>query len=261
MTTLDEYTDILRWEWAAMDRLCSDLTEDQWSTQSYCPDWDIAGVLTHVCGVERVLTGWAPSTEDPPPFARIGEFQHDVEGLSGAELLGRCREAMNARFAHLESLDPGVVDLASITPTGMNTYGSFLRVRVFDIWVHERDMAWPLGLATDDTGPAAATALDEVSAAIGYIVGKKIGLPDGLGITFHITGGVDAELCVKVDGRAARVESLGDPDVEVHVDSATFVMLAAGRVDPQTCIDRGLISWSGDAEWGEKSARGLRYTM
>ena len=40
----------------------------------------------------------------------------------------------------------------------------------------------------------------------------------------------------------------------------TFVMLAAGRIDPQEQIDAGTITWSGDAEWGERAARNLAYT-
>ena len=44
-------------------------------------------------------------------------------------------------------------------------------------------------------------------------------------------------------------------------EGATFVLLAAGRIDPQERIDTGRITWSGDAEWGERMARNLAYTM
>ena len=65
---------------------------------------------------------------------------------------------------------------------------------------------------------------------------------------------------VLVDGRAGVVESLPDPYVEITADNLTFIQLAAGRIDPQECIDSGRITWAGNAEWGEKAARNLRYT-
>ncbi len=261
MTTLAEYIDLQHSEWDGIERLCTDLTPEQWAVRSYCPDWDIAGVLTHVAAVEKVLTGWVPSTEQPPPFGRMGEFEVEVAGLTGPELLARCAEVMAARLVDLEAMDPSVVEAASITPTGIGTYGGFLQVRIFDLWVHRRDMAGPLGITIDDSGPTTEMALAEVGGALGYIVGKKIGLPDGMGITFHITGGVETEFHVRVDGRAARVESLEEPDVEITTDVGTFILLAAGRVDPRQRIEAGRISWSGDAEWGETAATNLRYTM
>ena len=66
---------------------------------------------------------------------------------------------------------------------------------------------------------------------------------------------------VAVDGRAGLVDSVDDPAFTLNADTETFVMLACGRVDPQERIDAGRISWTGDAEWGEKAARNLRFTM
>ena len=76
----------------------------------------------------------------------------------------------------------------------------------------------------------------------------------------HVTGGVERDIAVVVDGKARPVDSVADPDVEVTADVETFVLLAAGRIDPQTRIDDGRITWSGDAEWGERMARNLAYT-
>jgi len=158
-------------------------------------------------------------------------------------------------------MDPAVVDEPSITPAGLRTYGAFLQIRIFDMWVHARDIAIPLGEQLDNTGPGAEIALAEVAGSIGYIVGKKIGLPDGMSIVFHVNEGVEDDLGVLVDGRARVVDELDSPDVEVTADLQTFMMLAAGRVDPQAQIDAGKISWTGDDQWGEAAARNLAYTM
>lgn len=119
----------------------------------------------------------------------------------------------------------------------------------------------PLGIAGDDGGPAAEMSLDEVQGSIGYIAGKKIGVPEGKGIAFHVTGPMQRDILVKVDGRAARVPELPNPDVTVEADALTFMLLACGRIDPEGPIADGRITWSGDAELGARAARNLAFTM
>ncbi len=207
------------------------------------------------------LDGWAPSTENPPPFGKLATFQSEAAGFDRARLAMRVDEITASRLDHLRSLDPSVVDAPSITPAGIRTYGAFLQIRIFDMWVHARDIAIPMGEQLDNTGLAAEIALAEVAGSIGYIVGKKIGLPDGKSIVFHVNGGVERDLAVVVDGRAKVVEAVDSPDVEVSADLQTFMMLAAGRVDPQAQIDAGKITWTGDDQWGEAAARKLAYTI
>ena len=236
-------------------------TADDLTVQSLCPDWDVRGVIAHALGVESVLDGWAPSTETPPPFGKMGDVAARMADLAPDELAATVAELTASRLQHLRSLDPGVIDGPSVTPTGVKTYGDFLRIRVFDLWVHARDIAIPLGRSIDPGGISAELALDEVGGAIGYIVGKKVGLPDGHSAVVHVTGDVERDIAVVVDGRARPVDSVADPDVGLTADVETFILLAAGRVDPQTRIDDGRITWSGDPEWGERMARNLAYTM
>jgi uncharacterized protein (TIGR03083 family) len=246
--------------YARYNDLCARLSDEQMAAPSLCPGWDVRAVITHVIGVEEVLDGWVPSVEVPPPFEKMGSYETEMVALDRDGFAARVAEITASRLADLGGLDPSVVDEPSITPTGVATYGRFLQVRVFDLWVHARDIAIPLGEATDDSGFAAEAALQEVDDSIGYIVGKKIGLPDGKSIVFHIRGGVDRDIAVSVDGRAARVDAVDDADVELTADVETFVMLAAGRIDPQAQIDAGRIVWSGDDVWGETAARNLAYT-
>jgi uncharacterized protein (TIGR03083 family) len=240
---------------------CRDVGADELATQSLCPDWDVRDVIAHAIGVETVLDGWEPSADSPPPFSKMREFADEVADLSPDALAAKVAEVASSRLEHLRSLAPGVVDAPSITPTGLRTYGDFLRIRVFDLWVHARDISVPLGRALDPGGTTTEIALDEVAGSIGYIVGKKVGLPDGRSAAVHVTGAVERDIAVVVDGKARIVESLDDPDVELTADVETFILLAAGRIDPGERIGDARISWSGDAEWGERMARNLAYTM
>lgn len=252
-----------------IEALVSDLGPDDWAVQSCCPDWDVKGVVTHLAGIEDLLLGWVPAADDePPPFQKLGPFEAAAADWSGPELAARLAEVYAGRRADLAAMSDDQWTHRCMTPVGPGTYDGFMAVRVFDLWVHVRDITWPLGRDTDDSGARAELALDQVHNSLGYIAGKKIGLPDGMSLAFHLSGGVERDLFVQVDGRAAVVDHLDDPTVHVDADSTAFAMLACGRVDPQEQIDAGHISWrpgsgtQADADqWGEQAARNLRFTM
>jgi len=247
-----------------LEAFTADLGEADWPVQSYCPDWTVHGVVAHLLGIEEMLTGWFPeSAEADLPFHKVAEAMPALAALSGPELAARTGEVLATRRAELAALTDEQMAQGSPTPVGPGTYGRFMDVRVFDFWVHQRDMAMPLGRATDDTGVAAEIALDEVHQSMGYIAGKKIGLPDGASLAVHLTGPLERHIYVAVDGRAGLVEAadVPSPTAELTANSTSFIMLACGRVDPQAEIDAGRISWSGDPELGERAARSLRFTM
>ena len=176
-------------------------------------------------------------------------------------MFDRYRDVIAVRGDELAAMSDDDFDLPCMTPVGPGTYGRFMDIRVFDFWVHEQDVRVPLGLPGHENGPAAAAAIHEIEMSLGYIIGRKVGLPDGTSITIDLTGPVDRVFHVVVDGRAAQVAALESADVTLHTDSTTFALLACGRIDPQEPIDDGRITWDGDAEWGERAARHLAFTM
>lgn len=259
MPSLDEIRTATETCFGRIEALCAGLDSEQWRSQSLCPDWDVRAVINHVTSIEAVLAGWLPEdATTPPPFEKavFADPNASTEDFTQA-----VRAVYNQRREDLAALTPADLERPSWTPVGPTSYGRFLAIRIFDLWVHERDIATPLGLATDDGGIAAEIALAEVEGSIGYIVGKKIGLPDGKGITFRLTGPITCDIHVKVAGKAKRVDKIDAPDAVVTTDSTTFIQLACGRIDPQISIDAGTISWDGDAELGDRAARNLRFTM
>lgn len=247
----------------SLDALLSQLSDDQWTVQSYCPDWDVRGIAMHLAAVEAMLAGEAPgSFTDSVPFNKVGDYVSTVSDLSNADLLSAYQATIADRRAELASYTTDQMDLPSMTPVGPQTYGRFMAIRVFDFWVHEQDIRGPLGMPGHESGAAADMAINEIEISLPYIVGKKIGLPDGKSMTIELTGPVERSMHVKVDGRAGNVDSLDGPaDVVLSANSTAFALLACGRIDPQGPIDDGRVSWSGDAELGEKAARSLRFTM
>lgn len=248
--------------WSSLDDLFDQLTDDQWSTQSLCPEWTVRGVMVHLGAVEYMLLGEPPgSMPDSLPFEKVGEWTRQVATSSDRETFSRYREVVDGRRSELAAMSDEDFDRPCMTPVGPGTYGRFMDVRVFDFWVHEQDVRVPLDMPGHESGPAAEMAIAEIEASLGYIVGRKIGLPDGSSMTIDLPGPIERTFHVAVDGRAARVDSLTDPDVTLHVDSTMFALLACGRVEPQGPIDDGRVSWEGDGEWGERAARNLAFTM
>ena len=262
MTDLARTRDSLQQSFDAIEDLSSRLDSAQWQVQSLCPDWRARDVVTHLGMMERVMTGWLPASEaDLPPLDRVDPYNKEVAALDDTGIARRMREIFAERRADLASLTAADLDRASWTPVGPKTYGRFLEIRIFDFWVHERDITTPLGWPTDDTGPRAEIALAEVEASLGYIVGKKIGLPDSTSIVFHLTGPLERELYVQVEGRARQVAHIDNPDVELATDTLTFIQLACGRIDPQEQISKGRVTWTGNNELGDRAARNLRFTI
>jgi uncharacterized protein (TIGR03083 family) len=262
MTDLSTIQDALAESFDAIEALGADLTPGEWRTPSLCPDWTVRDVFEHLAGIENALVSWVPNAaHTPPPFTLAGSFAKEVAELDANAFMERTHDVLTHRRQDLSVLGPSDLSRPSWTPVGPGTYGRFMEIRIFDFWVHERDISTPLGRSTDDTGARATIALAEVEGSLGYIVGKKVGLPDGRSIVFHLSGPLARDIAVVVDGRARVVENATKADVEIWTDTVTFILLACGRIDPQEPIDLGTILWRGDAEVGERAARNLRFTM
>jgi uncharacterized protein (TIGR03083 family) len=262
VTDLASIRGALEQSYAAVEKLGAAMSAAQWRTQSLCPDWTVRGVVAHLASVENMLVGWLPGSADElPPFDRVAAFGQQTAQVDDVAFAARVAEVFGQRRADLAALTEDDLARPSWTPVGPRTYGSFMDIRIFDFWVHERDITTPLGLRTENGDARAEIALAEVERSLGYIVGKKVGMPDGSSIVFRLNGPLRRDLYVAVDGRAKVVDFIERPHVELNTDSLTFVQLACGRIDPQQQIDEGLVSWTGDADLGNRAARNLRYTM
>ena len=262
MATQDITTEALEICFSEYEELLKNLSEEQWGLQSLCPDWDMRGVGVHLSGIENLLLGWSPSSpEEWPPFGEMAEFEKTSSEWDNSSFIEKTGNILEKRRRELAELDETGWDTPCMTPVGAGTYGRFMNIRVFDFWVHQRDITLPLGVETNDSGVHADIALDEVHGSLGYIVGKKIGLPEGMSIGFRLNGGIERDMFVSVDGRAKVVDEINSPSVELVANSTSFIMLACGRIDPVEEIRAGRISWSGNEEWGEKAAHNLRFTM
>ena len=91
--------------WSSLQALLDELSDDQWSTQSLCPDWDVAGVVMHLIAVEEMLLGRPPSEfAERLPFDEVAGFTDAMSKLTHSELAEKFRTVMAARKAELAAM-------------------------------------------------------------------------------------------------------------------------------------------------------------
>jgi uncharacterized protein (TIGR03083 family) len=257
-------------EWSAIDQLLTSLDPPQWARPTSLPGWSVQDTVAHLIGTESALAGQAPPPSEADiaglPYVRndIGAVNEQwVQGLRGKSsdaILGRFRAVTAARRAALEAMPAEEFDAPSWTPAGPGTYGRFMRIRVFDCWMHEQDVRDAVGLPGHGDGPCAAVALSEVADALGYIVGKRAAAPDGSTVTIELTGPEHVTWHVLVDGRARLANALaGPPTAAIRLSSHLFSRLAGGRVPVAEHLAE--ITVDGDQELGRRVALALPFTI
>jgi uncharacterized protein (TIGR03083 family) len=261
---------LLRNEFGALDTLCTPLTGAQWDTPTCLPGWSVRDVLSHVIGTESMLLGEPVPTVDishitdlANPIAEANELWVEaLRGLSGQEMLTRFADVTGRRASALEAMTQADFDAPSWTPAGRDeTYGRFMRIRHFDCYLHEHDIRYALGIAPREDVDDLASALDEVSTGLGYIVGRRAQLPDGSRVCIELTGPLRRTFLVEVDGRAELVPELhGAPTVGLELPATAFLRLTGGRRDPGVDHASGVV-YSGDAVLGRQLVEHLAFTI
>jgi uncharacterized protein (TIGR03083 family) len=261
---------LLREEFRQLTAVCTPLDADGWDTPTCLPGWTVRDVLSHVIGVEAGLLGEPAPPVDVShlahmrnPIAEANELWVEANrGLTGAQMLARLDDVSARRLLALDAMSQADFDAPSWTPAGRDeTYGRFMRIRHYDCYLHEQDIRLALGLATRDDAPDLSSSLDEVATGLGYIVGRKAGLPDGSRVAIALTGPVARSYFVQVDGRAAVVDALdGEPTVGIELPAMRFLRLTGGRADAGIEPADG-VTFTGDRALGEQLVSNLAFTI
>ncbi|RWA21678.1 hypothetical protein MELE44368_15020 [Mycolicibacterium elephantis DSM 44368] len=258
--------------WDDIAALAAGLDDAQWEAPTPLPGWSVRDVVAHLIGVESMLQG----VETPDADVDVSTLEHVrndigamnerwVRGLrqiSPAELLERFRAVTADRREALTALSEDDWNAVTMTPAGPDSYGRFMRVRVFDCWMHEHDIRDAIGQPVADAElarPAAELSLDEMAASMGFVVGKLGGAPDGARVSIELTGPLGRTINVAVAGRAQVVDDFGGepPTSTIRLDGLLFTRLAGGR----TPLDHDAIAYGGDEAVGRRIVEHLNYVI
>jgi uncharacterized protein (TIGR03083 family) len=238
--------------WDSLDQLLGGLSEQQWQASTPLPGWCVHNVVAHIVGTESMLHGLnAPDVDIDA--STLDHVRNDVgianerwvrhlNAESGPQLLERFRSITADRRKRLTDTSVDDWNAPTPTPVGLESFGRFMRVRLFDCWMHEQDIRDGVGLpssAAELGGPAARLSLDEIAATMGYVVGKLGKAPEGSRVAIELTGPQARTIRVAVDGRAQVVDDFGglDPTSTIRLDGLLFTRLAGGRTDDTAGVE------------------------
>ena len=268
---ITQATEALKTEWEVIGQLCSDFTDEDWDQATDCPLWSVKDNLSHIIGTELFLLGKELPTielKDESMFkndiAKMNELWiEERRNTSGEEILQEFKEVTKSRLEILANLSEEEWIAEGPTPVGMAPYFRFMEVRVLDCWMHEQDIRQALSKPGNQEGMAVEIMLNEVTKAMGFVVGKKGGAPDGCKVEFDLTGPVMRNIKIQVDGkRAGVVDDFVEPDIKIQTDTMTFTRLIGGRVKPEEVIDALNISSSNEfVETRENIINNLNYMI
>ncbi|MFD3747694.1 maleylpyruvate isomerase N-terminal domain-containing protein [Nocardia sp. NPDC058633] len=272
----EQLTDLLAEQWEAIALLVTDLDEKAWRRPSPLPGWTLFDVVAHVIGTESWLLGQTPPAHDPLrpktdvrtlPHVRnevavLNEIWVDrLRPLSGKRLLALFDETTERRRAALAAMDDDAWQTPTVSPVGQVPYGRFMRVRLFDCWMHELDLADGIGRSVPEGGARAEAAFTELTLGLGRAVVKGAKAPDGSLITLDLIGPVTRQVHLSVAGGRGSVldEISAEPTTVIRLDSGLFARLRGGRTTVEKHPDEVVVE--GDTALGERLVRNLAFTI
>jgi uncharacterized protein (TIGR03083 family) len=266
----DRTVALLASTWAAIDELYAGLDDAAYDRPTCLPGWTVRDQLAHIAATELSLSGEAVPEVD---VSGLDHVKNDIgtmnerwiasmRSLAGPEVLERFRQVTAARLATLGAMSQGDFDAPSWTPAGPDeTYGRFMRIRHYDSFTHEHDTREAVGVPNRDDADAIASCLDETETALGFIVGRRAGIPEGNRVRIELTGTVPRTYLIEVTDRARPVESFaGDATVGLVLPDQLFLRLTAGRRDATPHLGAD-IEVSGDEELARQLATHLAFTI
>ncbi|MCJ1678584.1 maleylpyruvate isomerase family mycothiol-dependent enzyme [Streptomyces sp. APSN-46.1] len=259
--SLQPYADAWTHSIEAISELVLPLTEGEWNRATPCPGWSVRDVVSHIIGLECEQLG------DPRPihtlprdlrhvvdeFTRYMEVQVDVRRHHTApEMTSELEYTVIRRARQLrnEKRDPATLVRAPLG--GQVTLEHALRLRAWDVWLHEQDLRAALGAPGNWDSPGAFVVRDMLLEMLPMVVAKRAGAPANSAVVVDVHGPVEFMRTVRVNaegrGTVDSAPSLG-PAVTLTLDWETYVRLAAGRVRPRAVADR--VKLEGDTALGD----------
>lgn len=195
--------------------LVATFDETQWAAATRCEGWSVQDVIAHLTGTNQFfalsITSGREGTPtrvmaaDFDPVATPALLVDAVRSWTPAETLERFRRSNDKLRTAVDGLDEAAWELPAEAPPGHIAIRLVALHALWDSWVHERDIALPLGLDP-------VVEPDEVIGSLVYVA--------ALGPVFKATRGQDRTGALEV--------SATDPDARFVVEVGDTVSVRAG---------------------------------
>lgn len=223
--------------------LAERMSSAQWSAASILPGWTNADIVAHVVGIERDLLGEPLPAVDPDwdalphaddLFSRYTELAVAARrDMSQPEVCAELRKTIAARREALVK-EPGALGEVVRGPGGWELpRGVVMRMRCFDIWVHDQDIRAGIREPGDLGTDAAWVAAERMLAGLGRTWARDVAAPAGVRGRVNVIGpGVKFAVVIATDaaGRGVTSPDDGQPKaVDLTMSWPTFAALSCGR--------------------------------
>ena len=239
--------------------LLEQVPDEEWSTPTDLPGWDVRAVAAHTAHLEAILAG------GPEETAEVPELPH-ITGLMGTyteigvitrrdtapqAIVEEIRTAAAARYRALTADPPtdGSARPEVIFGGVPWSWETLLRNRPLDVWMHEQDVRRAVGRPGSMDTRAAVHTTAYLMESFGYVLAKKAQAPAGTTAVLRVVGHEPRAFTVGDDGRGRRLDEVpADPTVALAMDRETFVVLAGGR----RTAEPGAVEVTGDDGFGAR---------
>lgn len=265
MTTPEERVSILKAEHQRMEQYLNTLPSDAWDHPSTCDLWTVADVIAHITSFNRetapLITDLLQADPSDPESLPIRSNDR-VDAASAAEriiafrkelgdrLLSEFAKASRAIEQALDQVGPGDWDKLCYRRTGAEPIRNILDTYIADVGVHRWDIIYPFD-------PNVKLSQDCLEVMVERFPHRPrwwdIELPSAhpqLPVRFRFkvsSANVPGTDFVVVTQDEKYMEVAGDSpaDVTFRCDAETFVLLAYGRVKPESALAEGSLTYEG----------------
>jgi uncharacterized protein (TIGR03083 family) len=226
----DDQAVVVRRQRRRLEALLTDLADDEWRAPSRCDGWSVQDVVAHLVGVNafweasvsaglagtptRVLAAFDPAAH--PPM-----MVEPMRALTARETLDQFVASNDGFLGALAELDDQGWSTPAESPVGHVSIRLLAQHALWDSWLHERDIALPLG-RTPAAEPDEIASCLCYSAAIGpaFRIGDASAFSGELGVVatdpdVHFTLEVGDAVAVRHDSLQAHTPCLRGSAVEL----------------------------------------------
>ena len=222
----------------AFRQTVAQVPDDDFARASLLPGWTIGDIVAHVAALEVELSGQPLPAHEPDwdalphaddLFSRYTEIGVDYRrGWTPAELRAELADAIATRTDQLtagpQDLDRRITGVGGIE----RSLGHVLRMRCFDIFLHDLDIRDALDLPTPELDQGARVTAQLIADGLGIVWVKREGAQPGDVLHFTVPDWIDVWIGVAEDGRGRPVAATS-AEVTITMQPLDFLRLGSGR--------------------------------
>jgi uncharacterized protein (TIGR03083 family) len=225
----------LRHSHDSLRSLVEPLTDGQLAQRSYCSDWSIAQVLSHLGSQAEIFGLWLDAGltgQDPPGQDAFPPIWDAWNARAPRAQAADSLQANETLIRRLESLDAGQQERLHLKMFGMDLDTAGLaRMRLSEHAIH----SWDVAAALDPAARVAPEAVDLIVDTLGPLAARS-GRPDGTKLRLHVSASDPPRDFTLESGETVTLApSAAGEDTELpelQLPAEALVRLVYGRLDP-----------------------------